>query len=46
MDHKISIGNVHLDLGAGRRGVDMGPSGCGAGPAYRGLPPPRGARWV
>lgn len=22
----ISIGNVHLDLGAGRRGVDMGPS--------------------
>lgn len=23
---KISIGNVHLDLGAGRRGVDMGPS--------------------
>lgn len=26
MDHKISIGNVHLDLGAGRRGVDMGPS--------------------
>ncbi len=23
---KVSIGNVHLDLGAGRRGVDMGPS--------------------
>lgn len=23
---QISIGNVHLDLGAGRRGVDMGPS--------------------
>lgn len=23
---KISIGNVQLDLGAGRRGVDMGPS--------------------
>lgn len=23
---KIAIGNVHLDLGAGRRGVDMGPS--------------------
>lgn len=22
----IAIGNVHLDLGAGRRGVDMGPS--------------------
>ena len=22
----ISIANVHLDLGAGRRGVDMGPS--------------------
>jgi arginase len=22
----ITIGNVHLDLGAGRRGVDMGPS--------------------
>lgn len=22
----VSIGNVHLDLGAGRRGVDMGPS--------------------
>ena len=26
MAGKISIGNVHLDLGAGRRGVDMGPS--------------------
>ncbi len=24
--HKVSIGNVHVDLGAGRRGVDMGPS--------------------
>jgi len=24
--HDISIGNLHLDLGAGRRGVDMGPS--------------------
>lgn len=24
--HRIAIGNVHLDLGAGRRGVDMGPS--------------------
>ena len=23
---KIAVGNVHLDLGAGRRGVDMGPS--------------------
>ena len=23
---QVSIGNVHLDLGAGRRGVDMGPS--------------------
>lgn len=23
---RIAIGNVHLDLGAGRRGVDMGPS--------------------
>ncbi|MFZ5478636.1 MAG: arginase [Myxococcota bacterium] len=23
---KIAIGNVHMDLGAGRRGVDMGPS--------------------
>lgn len=23
---QIAIGNVHLDLGAGRRGVDMGPS--------------------
>jgi arginase len=23
---KVSIGNVHVDLGAGRRGVDMGPS--------------------
>ncbi len=23
---KVSIANVHLDLGAGRRGVDMGPS--------------------
>ena len=22
----VSIGNVHMDLGAGRRGVDMGPS--------------------
>lgn len=24
--YNIAIGNVHLDLGAGRRGVDMGPS--------------------
>lgn len=23
---QVSIGNVHVDLGAGRRGVDMGPS--------------------
>lgn len=23
---RVSIGNVHVDLGAGRRGVDMGPS--------------------
>lgn len=23
---RIAVGNVHLDLGAGRRGVDMGPS--------------------
>ena len=23
---KIAITNVHLDLGAGRRGTDMGPS--------------------
>ena len=23
---QVTIGNVHLDLGAGRRGVDMGPS--------------------
>ena len=23
---EVSIGNVHVDLGAGRRGVDMGPS--------------------
>lgn len=26
MHRSIAIGNVHLDLGAGRRGVDMGPS--------------------
>lgn len=26
MGRSISIGNIHLDLGAGRRGVDMGPS--------------------
>ena len=23
---KIAVNNVHLDLGAGRRGTDMGPS--------------------
>jgi len=26
MKRDIAIGNVHMDLGAGRRGVDMGPS--------------------
>ena len=26
MKRHIAIGNVHIDLGAGRRGVDMGPS--------------------
>ncbi len=26
MKRTIAIGNVHIDLGAGRRGVDMGPS--------------------
>lgn len=32
---KVSIGSVHVDLGAGRRGVDMGPSAihlAGLGP--------------
>jgi arginase len=36
----ISIGNVHLDLGAGRRGVDMGPSAihlAGLKPGIEGL---------
>lgn len=37
---KVSIGNVHVDLGAGRRGVDMGPSAimlAGLVPEVRGL---------
>ena len=37
---RIAIGNVHLDLGAGRRGVDMGPSAihlAGLVPALTGL---------
>jgi len=36
----IAIGNVHLDLGAGRRGVDMGPSAihlAGLEPSLRAL---------
>lgn len=38
--YDIAIGNVHIDLGAGRRGVDMGPSAihlAGLEPALQAL---------
>ncbi len=34
---QIAIGNVHMDLGAGRRGVDMGPSAIHLAGLNRGI---------
>ncbi|MBM4393502.1 MAG: arginase [Deltaproteobacteria bacterium] len=34
---QITIGNVHMDLGAGRRGVDMGPSAIHLAGLNRGI---------